>query len=79
MDKLKPTLREVLTLICGSEMTYEGAATALACSVGTVKSRMWRARAQMKKLLLGDDEDQPRRALVKAQQPAHAGLSQLPI
>ena len=77
MDKLKPTLREVLTLICGSEMTYEEVATALDCSVGTVKSRMWRARAQMKKLLLGDDEDQPRRVLATTPQPAHAGLYQL--
>ena len=70
MDKLNPALREVLTMICGSEMTYEEAATALACSVGTVKSRMWRARAQMKKLLLGEDEDRPHR--VVATQPRYA-------
>ena len=45
-------------MICGSEMTYEEAATALGCSVGTIKSRMWRARTRMKELLLeGDDDD----------------------
>ena len=53
MGKLNPALCQVLTMICVSEMTYEEAATTLACSVGTVKSRMWRARVQMKKLLLG--------------------------
>jgi len=53
MDKLSPNLREILTLICGAELSYEEAASVLSCSVGTVKSRLWRARDRMKDILLG--------------------------
>ena len=52
MDKLSPRLREILTLICGAQLPYEEVADMLACSVGTVKSRLFRAREQMKSLLL---------------------------
>ncbi len=51
MGKLSVNLREVLTLICGGDMSYEDAAVAMSCSVGTVKSRLWRARDQMKIML----------------------------
>lgn len=51
MDKLSPHLREILTLVCGAEVSYEEAATILSCSVGTVKSRLWRARDKMRALL----------------------------
>lgn len=51
MEKLTPPLREILTLICGAQLDYEEAAEMLACSVGTVKSRLNRARGQMKSLL----------------------------
>ena len=50
MDKLSALLREVLTLVCGAQIPYEEAAIMLACSVETVKSRLHRARAQMKSL-----------------------------
>lgn len=55
MRQLPETQREVLSLVCGSGMSYEDAAEVLECSVGTVKSRLWRARSKMKDLLLGDD------------------------
>ena len=55
MGKLPVSQREVLILVCASGLSYEEAAEAMGCSVGTVKSRLWRARAQMQKLLLGDD------------------------
>jgi len=58
MDKLKPNLREVLTLICGGNLSYEETAKTLSCSVGTVKSRLWRARKRMKDILLGPDGDE---------------------
>lgn len=51
MDNLKHGQREVLILICGKELSYEEAAEALGCSVGTIKSRLWRARARMRSLL----------------------------
>ncbi len=52
MDKLNAPLREVLMVVCGAQIPYEEAAVLLACSVETVKSRLHRARAQMKSLLL---------------------------
>lgn len=51
MNQLSPPLREILTLICGAHMGYEEVAVMLSCSVGTIKSRLNRARAQMKSLL----------------------------
>jgi RNA polymerase sigma-70 factor (ECF subfamily) len=56
MDQLQDGQREVLSLICAAGLSYEEAAEMLQCSVGTVKSRLWRARARMEKLLMGDDE-----------------------
>jgi RNA polymerase sigma-70 factor (ECF subfamily) len=56
MDKLQHGQREVLILICASGLSYEEAAEALGCSVGTIKSRLWRARARMAALILGEDE-----------------------
>lgn len=58
LDKLSPALREILTLVCGAQLSYEEVAVVLSCSVGTVKSRLWRARAQMKGLLIGDVSEQ---------------------
>jgi len=55
MDKLSPTLREILTLSCGAQLQYHEVAETLGCSIGTVKSRLWRARDQMKSLLLGEE------------------------
>jgi RNA polymerase sigma-70 factor (ECF subfamily) len=56
LDRLSPNLREILTLICGAQLSYEEVADTLSCSVGTVKSRLWRARDQMKIILLGAGE-----------------------
>ena len=51
MEQLNPKLKKTLLLICGDNLSYQEAATALSCSVGTVKSRLWRAREHMKSLL----------------------------
>ncbi len=56
MDQLQHGQREVLILICASGLSYEEAAEALGCSVGTIKSRLWRARARMSTLIMGDDK-----------------------
>jgi RNA polymerase sigma-70 factor (ECF subfamily) len=58
MNKLQHGQREVLILICASGLSYEEAAEALGCSVGTIKSRLWRARARMAALIMGADETQ---------------------
>jgi RNA polymerase sigma-70 factor (ECF subfamily) len=55
MDQLPPQQREVLILICAGGMSYEEAAVAVKASIGTVKSRLWRARRQMQQILLGDE------------------------
>lgn len=51
VDQLPNELSEVLILIFVNELTYEEAARLLACPVGTVKSRVSRARGQLTKLL----------------------------
>ena len=57
MDKLQDSQREVLILICAGGLSYEEAAETLQCSVGTVKSRLWRARRQMEILILGRESE----------------------
>ncbi|MBY0511277.1 MAG: sigma-70 family RNA polymerase sigma factor [Rhodospirillaceae bacterium] len=54
MNKLQPEQREVLVLICASGLSYEDAAETLGCPVGTIKTRLWRARARMAALVLGE-------------------------
>jgi RNA polymerase sigma-70 factor (ECF subfamily) len=48
--------REVLIMICADGMSYDEAASAVGCSVGTIKSRLWRARAAVQQILLGKEE-----------------------
>lgn len=55
--KLTPLLREALMLICDAELSYAQAAVALRCSIGTVKSRVCRARESIRALL--DDAFSP--------------------
>lgn len=56
MDRLSLVQREILILHCVNGLAYEEIAAALKCSIGTVKSRLFRARAQMQRLLMGPDE-----------------------
>lgn len=51
MEKLTPDLSQVLILLCSAELSYEEAATEMACSASAVKSRLWRARNRMKRFL----------------------------
>jgi RNA polymerase sigma-70 factor, ECF subfamily len=61
LEKLPPRHRQVLTLIGGSGMSYEEAAEICDCEVGTVKSRVHRARIQLASLLSGETRGQPPR------------------
>lgn len=56
--KLSPEQREVLILVGASGFRYEEAAAICKCAVGTIKSRLSRARNELYQLLLGDEEDQ---------------------
>jgi RNA polymerase sigma-70 factor, ECF subfamily len=51
---LPPAQREVLILIGGSGLSYEEVASICGCAIGTVKSRVNRARNRLAKLLLVD-------------------------
>lgn len=51
LDKLPSVLREVLLLCVIGEMKYHEAADATGVPIGTVMSRLFRARQQMRKLL----------------------------
>lgn len=52
--QLTPLLREALVLIGAQEMTYEEAARICGTSVGTMKTRVSRARAELMKLVPPD-------------------------
>ncbi|WP_132249147.1 sigma-70 family RNA polymerase sigma factor [Methylobacterium segetis] len=52
LDRLPAPMREALILVTIEDLTYEEAAAVMNCRVGTVKSRVWRARDQLA-LLLG--------------------------
>jgi RNA polymerase sigma-70 factor, ECF subfamily len=54
MDELPPALREVVILCALEEMSYEQAAQVLAVPVGTVRSRLHRAKARLAGLLRGE-------------------------
>jgi RNA polymerase sigma-70 factor (ECF subfamily) len=56
--KLAPDHREVLTLVGASGCSYEEAAQICGCAVGTIKSRVNRARKKLTEILGLEDSDQ---------------------
>lgn len=54
--RLSPARREALVLVGVHGLPYEQVAAVCGCEVGTVKSRVSRARAQLKAMLLGEDD-----------------------
>jgi RNA polymerase sigma-70 factor (ECF subfamily) len=54
LGELPPALREVVILCALEEMSYEQAAQVLAVPVGTVRSRLHRAKARLAVLLRGE-------------------------
>ncbi|MCS0634735.1 RNA polymerase sigma factor [Streptomyces sp. LP05-1] len=60
LDRLRPAEREVLVLCVWSGLDYRQAAEALDVPVGTVRSRLSRARARLRKL--ADEPVEPGRA-----------------
>lgn len=58
MEQLSPEQREAVTLVAAEGFSYEEAARICGCEVGTVKSRVNRARMRLVKLLgLADGEE----------------------
>ena len=51
LDRLAPVMREALLLVTIENLSYDEAAAVMGCQVGTVKSRVWRARDQLARAL----------------------------
>ena len=51
LARLAPVEREAIMLVAVQELTYEQAAVVCGCPAGTIKSRVSRARAQLRELL----------------------------
>lgn len=51
LNQLAPVMREALVLVGIENLSYEEAAAVMNCQVGTVKSRVWRARDQLARAL----------------------------
>lgn len=49
--RLPPEMARTLTLVAIENLSYEEAATAMGCRIGTVKSRLWRARERLAEVL----------------------------
>jgi RNA polymerase sigma-70 factor, ECF subfamily len=58
LQKLPPRQREVVVLIGTEGMSYEETARICGCAVGTIKSRLCRARQNLAKLLHLDERDE---------------------
>ena len=60
---LSPEFRQVMALRFGQELSYDEMADVLGCSVGTVKSRINRARRQLRESMRDGREPLSRRRL----------------
>jgi RNA polymerase sigma-70 factor, ECF subfamily len=56
LSKLPPDQREALILVGAEGFSYEDAATISGCAVGTVKSRVNRARAKVSELITASED-----------------------
>lgn len=62
VDRLPPDQREALFMIVLQENSYEDAAERTGCAIGTLKSRVHRARLQLRAYLTGDGQQQSKAA-----------------
>jgi RNA polymerase sigma-70 factor (ECF subfamily) len=58
LAKLPPDQREALILVGASGFSYEEAANICGCAVGTIKSRVNRARTRLAELMSIDNVDE---------------------
>jgi len=54
IHELPLELREVLIMVCFEDMSYQAVADATGCALGTIKSRLNRARRELRMVLTGD-------------------------
>lgn len=57
VKQLSPLRREALILVVVHGLSYEEAAEVCGCAVGTIKSRVARARAELHEMVMGSDEE----------------------
>ncbi len=62
LDRLPPDQREALFMIVLQENSYEDAAERTGCAIGTLKSRVHRARLQLRAYLSGEQQPQSKAA-----------------
>ncbi len=72
LAKLPPDQREALVLVGAEGVSYEEAATIMGCKVGTVKSRVSRARGRLAELLGYDEDDLGADHLIQSAMPKEA-------
>jgi RNA polymerase sigma-70 factor, ECF subfamily len=73
MGKLPVEQREMLLLVAANGMSYEEAAQITGCALGTVKSRIARARASLVQAMEGNDDTTAKGASVESPKIASAG------
>lgn len=71
LNQLTPAYREVVVLVDIEGLSYEEASIAARVPVGTVKSRLARARLQMRSSLLGCGELLPSQYVIDMKQPVN--------
>jgi RNA polymerase sigma-70 factor (ECF subfamily) len=54
LERLPPDQREALSMIVLQERSYEEAAEQTGCAIGTLKSRVHRARLQLRTFMMGE-------------------------
>jgi RNA polymerase sigma-70 factor, ECF subfamily len=59
VDRLPPDQREALFMIVLQEQSYEAAAEVTGCAIGTLKSRVHRARMQLRAFMTGEETATP--------------------
>jgi RNA polymerase sigma-70 factor (ECF subfamily) len=57
VQQLSPLRREALILVVVHGLSYEEAASVCGCAVGTIKSRVARARAELQDMVVGRDDE----------------------
>jgi len=57
VKELSPLRREALILVVVHGLSYEEAAAVCGCAVGTIKSRVARARAELHEMVMGSDDE----------------------
>jgi RNA polymerase sigma-70 factor (ECF subfamily) len=56
IGKLNKAQRETLVLVVGNGLSYEETAKVCGCPIGTIRSRLARARQELERMMMGEDQ-----------------------